>query len=166
MRRFSLVIFSVIFLAGCSDTVLDLKEAAAGINAKANEAASAISIDVHSIRATEIEFDNQTFTINDLFKTILRDVEWNYDDSGETQQLKITGTWQDNGLFAEHSFSANQKELLKENGEVKVIVTFNNGTLDETKTKVSMIMDSETIIKEVGQEILHHMYKTYTQILL
>ncbi|MCM3720783.1 23S rRNA methyltransferase [Solibacillus isronensis] len=166
MRRFSLVLFTVILLAGCGDTVADLKEAAAGINSKANEAASAISIDVHFIRATEIEFDNQTFTINDLFKTILRDVEWNYDDSGETQQLKITGTWQNNGLFAQHSFSAYQKELLKENGEVEVILSFNNGTMDETKTKVSMIMDGETLIKEVGQEILHHLYKTYTQILL
>lgn len=99
-------------MAGCGDSVADLKEAAAGINSKANEGASAISIDVHSISATEIEFDNQTFTINDVFKVILRDVQWDYDDSGETRQLKITGTWQDNGLFAEHSFSARQKETL------------------------------------------------------
>ena len=163
MRRFSLVIFTVILLAGCGDTVADLKEAAAGINSKANEAASAISIDVHSIRATEIEFDNKTFTINDLFKTILRDVQWDYDDSDETQQLKITGTWQDNGLFAHHSFSASQKELLKENDEVEVILSFNNGTMDEIKTKVSMKVDGQTLIKEEGQEILHHLYKTYTK---
>lgn len=163
MRRFSLVIFTVILLAGCGDTVADLKEAAAGINSKANEAASAISIDVHSIRATEIEFDNKTFTINDLFKTILRDVQWDYDDSDETQQLKITGTWQDNGLSAHHSFSASQKELLKENGEVEVILSFNNGTINEVKTKVSMKMDGQILIKEEGQEILHHLYKTYTK---
>ena len=161
MRRFSLVIFTVILLAGCGDTVADLKEAAAGINSKANEAASAISIDVHSIRATEIEFDNKTFTINDLFKTILRDVQWDYDDSDETQQLKITGTWQDNGLSAHHSFSASQKELLKENGEVEVILSFNNGTINEVKTKVSMKMDGQILIKEEGQEILHHLYNAY-----
>ena len=161
MRKFCLVLLTVIFLAGCGDTVSDLKKAAAGINSKANEAASAISIDVHSIRATEIEFDNQTFTINDLFKTILRDVQWDYDDSDETQQLKITGTCQDNGLFAQHSFSASLKERLKENGEVEVILSFNNGTIDETKTKVSMKMDNQTLIKDEGQEILHHLYKTY-----
>lgn len=163
MRRFSLVLFTVILLAGCGDTVSDLKEAAAGINSKANEAASAISIDVHSIRATEIKFDNKTFTINDLFKTILRDVQWDYDDRGETKLLKITGTWQDNGLFAQHSFSASQKVLLKENGKVEVILSFDNGTMDETKTKVSMKMDGQILIKEEDQEILHHSYKTYTQ---
>ncbi|MER2028029.1 MAG: 23S rRNA methyltransferase [Solibacillus sp.] len=161
MRRFSLILFTVILLAGCGETVADLKEAAAGINSKANEAASAISIDVHSIRATEIKFDNHTFTINDLFKTILRDVQWDYDDSGKTQQLKITGTWQDNGLFAQHSFSGNQREQLKENGEVEIILSFNSGTMDETKTKVSMKMDGQILVKEEGPEILHHFYNAY-----
>ena len=161
MRRFSLILFTVILLAGCGETVADLKEAAAGINSKANEAASAISIDVHSIRATEIKFDNYTFTINDLFKTILRDVEWDYDDSGKTQQLKITGTWQDNGLFAQHSFSGIQRELLKENGEVEIILSFNSDTMDETKTKVSMKMDGQILLKEEGQKILHHLYNAY-----
>lgn len=161
MRRFSLVLLTTILMAGCGDTVADMKEAAAGINTKANEAASAISIDVHSIRATEIEFDNQTFTINDLFKTILRDVQWDYDDNRETPQLKITGTWQDNGLFATHSFTASQKELLKENGQVEVILSFKNDKMDESKTKVSMHMNGQTLVNEDGQKILHHFYKTY-----
>lgn len=162
MRRSILIIFTTMLLAGCDDKIVELKEAAAGINTKANEAASAISIDVHSIRSTEIKFDNQTFTINDLFKTILRDIQWYYDESGESQQLKITGTWQDNGLFAEHSFSDYQKERLKEIGQVGVILSFASNTMDETKTKVSMQLDGETLIKEEGREILHHFYNIYT----
>ncbi|MEK5080999.1 23S rRNA methyltransferase [Solibacillus sp. FSL W7-1436] len=163
MRRFSLVLFTAALLAGCGDMAADLKEAAAGINSKANEAASAISIDIHSVRATEIKYDNQTFTINDLFKTILRDVQWEYDDSGKNPQLKITGTWQDNGLFAQHSFSAGQKELVKENGKVEVLLSFDNDILDESRTKVTMELNGRTFIKEEGQEVLHHMYKTYIQ---
>ena len=162
MRSLILMLFTTILLAGCGDTIMELKDAVAGINTKANEAASAISIDVHSIRSTEIEFDNQTFTINDLFKTILRDVQWYYDESGESQQLKITGTWQDNGLFAQHSFSDHQKELLKENGQVKVILSFASSTMDETKTMVCMQLDGETLVKEEGSDILHQFYNVYT----
>ena len=56
------------------------------------------------MRATEIEFDGQTFTINDLFKTILRDVQWFYDESEDMQRTKISGTWQDNGLLPKKIF--------------------------------------------------------------
>ncbi|MEK4386568.1 23S rRNA methyltransferase [Solibacillus sp. FSL W7-1464] len=163
MRKYSLLLSISILLAGCGDTVADLKKAASGISSKADEAASAISIDVHSIRATEIEFNNHSFTINDLFKTILRDVQWEYDDSGETQQLKITGTWQNNGLFTQHSFSASQKERLQENGQVEVILLFISDTIDETKTKVTMQLDGQTLVEEDGQDTLHHFYKIYTQ---
>lgn len=162
MRRIIIVFFTIFLLAGCGDKIVALKEAAAGINSKANEAASSISIDVHSIRATEIEFDNQTFTINDLFKTILRDIQWDYDESRESRQLKITGTWQDNGLFAEHHFADNHKELLEENGQVEVFLSFSNDNMDESKTKVTMQLDGETLIKEEGREILQHFYKIYT----
>ena len=140
MRRFFVVFFTSILLAGCGDTVADLKEAAAGINSKANEAAS---------------------TINELFKSILRDVQWEYDDSGKTKLLKISGTWQDNGLFAHHSFSADQKERLKEHGKVEVILSFNNYKIDETKTQATLNMDGQPLIKEAGQETLHHFYKIY-----
>lgn len=75
----------------------DIKDAAAGINSKATEAATAISIDVHSIRAIELAFDNKQVAINDLFKTILRDVQWHYDESANI--LKISGTWKNNQLF-------------------------------------------------------------------
>ena len=116
MRKFMALLLTVIFLTGCNDTMKDIKDAAAGINSKANEAATAISIDVHSIRAIELAFDNEQVTINDLFKTILRDVQWHYDESANI--LKITGTWKNNQLFSEQHFSEQQKQELVENGNV------------------------------------------------
>ena len=164
MRSSILFLFAAILLAGCGDTIGDIKQAAAGINSKANEAATAISTDVHSIRAVEMEFDNQTFTINDLFKTILRDVQWYYDENGNEQQLKITGTWQDNGLFAEENFSEIEKQQLIENSKIEVILFFHNGVLDEEKTTVRMSQNRQTIIDQKGTEALLHFYKIYTKI--
>ena len=162
MRSSILFLFTAILLAGCGDTMGDVKQAAAGINSKANEAATAISSDVHSIRALEVEFDNQTFSINDLFKTILRDVQWYYDENGDEQQLKITGTWQDKGLFAEESFSDTEKQQLMENSKIEVIMYFRNGVLDEQRTHVSMSQNEQSIIDQKGIEILHHFYTIYT----
>lgn len=82
MRNFLTIcslLFLSILLVGCSQTLGDLKNAAAGINSKANEAATSMSLDVHSVRAVEIQFENKTFTLNDLFKNILRDVQWHYE---------------------------------------------------------------------------------------
>lgn len=165
MRSSILVLlFAAILLAGCGDTIGDVKKAAAGINSKANEAATAISTDVHSIRSIEIKFNNQTFTINDLFKTILRDVQWYYAENGDEQQLKITGSWQDNGLFAEQSFSETEKHQLIENSEIEVILYFHNGVLDEQRTHVSMAQNELTIIDQKGIEALYHFYTIYTMI--
>ncbi|MEK4130564.1 23S rRNA methyltransferase [Solibacillus sp. FSL W8-0474] len=163
MRSSILFLFAAILLAGCGDTIGDIKQAAAGINSKANEAATAISTDVHSIRAVEMEFDNQTFTINDLFKTILRDVQWYYDENGNEQQLKITGTWQDNGLFGEENFSEIEKQQLIENSKIEVILFFHNGVLDEEKTTVRMSQNRQTIIDQKGTEALLHFYTIYTK---
>lgn len=163
MRSSILFLFAAILLAGCGDTIGDIKQAAAGINSKANEAATAISTDVHSIRAVDMEFDNQTFTINDLFKTILRDVQWYYDENGNEQQLKITGTWQDNGLFAEENFSEIEKQQLIENSKIEVILFFQNGVIDEEKTTVRMSQNKQTIIDQKGTEALLHFYTIYTK---
>lgn len=161
MRSVFLLLVSTILLAGCGDTVGDLKEAVAGINSKANEAATAISIDVHSMRATEIEFDDQTFTINDVFKTILRDVQWYYDESENKQQLKISGTWQDNGLFSDENYSKDLKQQLLENGHVEVLLTFENNLIAEQETTVHMKLNGETLIEEQGTDLLHHFYHIY-----
>lgn len=163
MRGLILLFFTTFFLAGCGDTVGDLKEAVAGINSKANEAATAISIDVHTIRATEMTFNDQTFTINDLFKTILRDVQWYYDESDDKQQLKISGTWQNNGLFADENFSDEVKQQLLENGQVEVILAFQNGLIKEQDTKVHMKLNGKIFIEEQGTDILHHFYRIYVK---
>ncbi len=163
MKNILILVVTTVLLAGCGDTVGELKEAVAGINSKANEAATAISIDVHTIRATEIEYDHQTFTINDLFKSILRDVQWYYDDSENKQQLKISGTWQNNGLFADENFSDEIQQQLLENGQVEVVLAFQNGTMDKHQTLVKMKLNGETLIEEQGTKILHHFYDIYTQ---
>lgn len=66
-------------LVGCGETMTDIKDAVSGINSKANEAAQALGEDVHALRRTEIKYSNATITINDLFKTILRDIQWFYE---------------------------------------------------------------------------------------
>ena len=78
-KLFSLIIFTC-FLAGCGDSYSEIKEAVSGINTKANDAASALSLEVHELRATELYYNDKSFTINDLFKTTLRDVQWYYDE--------------------------------------------------------------------------------------
>ena len=78
-------------LAGCSDTLGEIKDAASGINTAADEAATAISQDVHSIRAINITYNDETFTVNDLFKSILRDVQWDYERGEKTNALKVNG---------------------------------------------------------------------------
>ena len=70
-----------------------------GINSKANEAAEAISEDVHTLRSIPIEIDGrQTITINDFIKAILRDVQWKHEKKDQFDVLIIDGSWKD-GLF-------------------------------------------------------------------
>lgn len=159
MRKFMALLLTVIFLTGCNDTMKDIKDAAAGINSKANEAATAISIDVHSIRAIELAFDNEQVTINDLFKTILRDVQWHYDES--TNILKITGTWKNNQLFSEQHFSEQQKQELVENGNVTVQLHFIDNQLSEAKTAAQLILHNELLVDIQGEQLLQHFYDVF-----
>lgn len=159
MRKFMALLLTVIFLTGCNDTMKDIKDAAAGINSKANEAATAISIDVHSIRAIELAFDNEQVTINDLFKTILRDVQWHYDES--TNILKITGTWKNNQLFSEQHFSEQQKQELVENGNVTVQLHFIDNQLSEAKTTAQLILHNELLVDIQGEQLLQHFYDVF-----
>lgn len=66
-------------LTGCSNRLSEIKDAVSGINSAAENAASAVSRDVHAVRAIAINYKDTSFTVNDLFKTILRDVRWDYD---------------------------------------------------------------------------------------
>lgn len=152
-----------IVLTGCGNTFGEIKEAASGINSKANDAASAISMDVHSIRATKIQYEDQTFTINEAFKTILRDVQWHYAKENEVDTITITGTWIDNGLFGDIHFDDETKKQLLENGKVSVFMPFRNLELDEQAITVSMKLHGEMVIDEQGKSPLHHLYDVYLQ---
>lgn len=159
MRIVLLLLFTTVFLVGCGDTLGDIKEAAAGINSRANEAASAISIEVHTVRNTELQHSDQTFTINDLFKTTLRDVQWDYDEKEST--LSVSGTLLDNGLFANESIAAIEEKKLLEHGKVKVNLFFTNGTLNADRTTVTMTYLDEQLVELNGENALHPFYKVY-----
>lgn len=161
MRKLIPLLVVVILCTGCGDTMSDIKEAAAGINSKANEAASAISIDVHSIRATELTFDNEQHTINDLFKAILRDVQWQYDEVNE--QLKISGTWKDNGLFSEQLSPEHLSADLVENGKVTIVLSFSNGVLHLDRTQAHMKLHTDVIVDAQGEPLFQHFYEVFKQ---
>lgn len=159
MRKFLALLLAVTLLTGCSDTMKDIKDAAAGINSKATEAATAISIDVHSIRAIELAFDNKQVTINDLFKTILRDVQWHYDESANI--LKISGTWKNNQLFSEQYFTEQQKQQLIENGKVTIQLHFVDNQLLESKTAAQLTLHNELLVDLQGEQLLQHFYDVF-----
>ncbi|MCH7321667.1 23S rRNA methyltransferase [Solibacillus sp. MA9] len=159
MRKLIPLLLAVILLIGCSNTMEDIKNAASGINSKANEAATAISIDVHTIRAIELEFEDEYVTINDLFKTILRDVQWHYDESMNT--LKITGTWKDNQLFSEQGFTEQQKQDLVENGKVTIQLNFVDNNLTKNDTTAQMTLHNKLLVDQQGEQLLQHFYDVF-----
>ena len=162
-KLYTILLASVLslFLVGCSNTLNDIKEAASGINSAANKAATAISLDVHSIRVIEITHNDQTFTVNDLFKSILRDVQWHYEPSQEENVLKITGTWQPN-LFAAYSIDEEIKPDLAVNGHVTVELQVIENIIQEENTTVTLTYNEENLLNETGQEILHYLFEYYT----
>ncbi|QPQ30072.1 hypothetical protein JNUCC51_19875 [Lysinibacillus sp. JNUCC 51] len=147
-------------LAGCGDRLSEIKEAASGINSAAETAASAVGRDVHAIRAIAINYKDTSFTVNDLFKTILRDVRWDYD--AEKSELHVRGTWQA-PLFSEQPWDDTMKKQLAETGVVKVTCTIKNNKIDSALTNVTLIFNDETIVEMTGEDALHHLYDTYLQ---
>ncbi|MBG9454088.1 hypothetical protein ABE61_08395 [Lysinibacillus sphaericus] len=147
-------------LAGCSDRLSDIKEAVSGINSAAETAASAVGRDVHAIRAIAIDYKDTTFTVNDLFKTILRDVRWDYD--AEKSELHVRGTWLA-PLFSEQPWDDAMKKQLAETGVVKVTCTFKNDKIDSASTNVTLIFNDKTIVEMAGEDALQHLYDTYLQ---
>ena len=162
-KLYTILLASILslFLVGCSDTLNEIKEAASGINSAADKAATAISQDVHSIRAIEITHNAQTFTVNDLFKFILRDIQWHYEPSQEENVLKITGTWQPN-LFASYNIDETIKPDLAVNGRVTIELQVEENIIQEENTTVTLTYNEENLLNETGQEILHYLYEYYT----
>ena len=159
MKWYLFMLMRSVLLAGCGDKLSEVKQAAAGIGSKANEASIAISADVHSIRATELTYKEQTFTINDIFKTILRDVQWHYDKDQET--LIVTGTWKDNGLFESLNFDEATKVELQHEGDVQVVLPFLNNELARENAEITLTLNDTTLFDANGQEALYHLFDVY-----
>lgn len=140
----------------------DLKEAISGINSQAEKAKSAITMDAHTIRGLEIEYNGDRFTVNDLFKTILRDAQWEYEKIDDKDILFVKGTWKE-PLFEHLQFSNEQKEALIKEGKIHIQLTFENETIIPNGTTVSMQLHDELIVNEQGEEILYYLYDMYIQ---
>ena len=159
MKKISFVVIVCSFiLAGCNDIV----DAISGINSKANEAAEAISEDVHTLRSINLQLEDQeNVTVNDLIKAILRDVQWKHEEKGESELLIINGTWKD-GLFEEYDFTSDEKETLKETGDVTVKLFFKDKQLQIDLTKVNLTIDQDNVIVELnGKEAFSSIQNAY-----
>ncbi|WP_431029793.1 hypothetical protein [Lysinibacillus sp. LZ02] len=164
MRKLYMILSASILsfcLVGCSDTLVQIKDAASGINSAADQAATAISQDVHSIRAIEVTYNDQTFTVNNLFKSILRDVQWHYEPSQQENVLLITGTWQPS-LFDAYGIDQTIDNELAIHGEVTIELIVEENMIHEEKTKVTLVQQTETLLEENGQDILYYLYDYYT----
>lgn len=163
MRKLTMMIpfiFLILLLSGCSEKVTELKEAVSGIDGAANKAAKAISLDAHSIRSIEIEHGDTKFTVNDLYKTILRDVFWEYEEKNEIHIFTVKGTWKE-PLFEEYHFTENQIEKLKDEGKVIVQLELVDGFIKPESTTVQMTLDGETLVDEKGEDALNRLYDQY-----
>ena len=161
MKKISFVVTIVFsfFLAGCHDII----DAVSGINSKANEAAKAISVDVHTLRSIPIQMENQqTVTVNDFIKAILRDVQWKHEKKGELEELIADGSWKD-GLFNEYGFTTKQKEVLKETGEVIVQIFFNDNQLQVDLTTVVLTNKDGILVRLTGKDALTSLQQAYNE---
>lgn len=163
MRKLTMMIplfFCILLLSACSDKISEIKEAASGIDHAANKAAKAISLDAHSIRSIEIEHKNTSFTVNDLFKSILRDVFWEYEEKNEIHTFVVKGTWKEL-LFEEYNFTEEQKTKLKDEGTVTVELELVDGAIKAESTTVQMTLDGELLVDEKGEDTLYSLYNQY-----
>jgi predicted small secreted protein len=159
MKKLSFVVIIVFsfVLAGCNDII----DAISGINSKANEAAKAISEDVHTLRSIPIEMDaRQTITINDFIKAILRDVQWKHEKKDQLEVLIVDGSWKD-GLFDDYEFTNEEKEILKDTGEVVIQLFFDDKQLLVDLTTVVLTIEDKIIVNLTGQEAFSSLQKDF-----
>ncbi|MFJ7953465.1 hypothetical protein ACIQZG_18325 [Lysinibacillus sp. NPDC096418] len=160
IKKVAFIICLSLLLTGCGDRLTEIKDAASGINAAADSAASALSRDVHSVRAMTVTYNEETFTINDLFKTILRDSRWEYDT--DEARLLVNGTWMD-PLFAEQQWDDAYKKQLAETGEVTVTIFIQDDKINSERSEVNLTFNGEVILQMTGEDALYHLYVTYIQ---
>ena len=147
----------MLLLSGCGD----LQKAVSGINSAAETAAKATSTDVHSIRATKLTYNHQHFTVNDLFKTVLKDVFWEYEETNGTHILHIKGTWKE-PLFTSYQFDDALKQKLSEDGDVFVTLTVKDNQIIEQNTTIQLVYNKEILVEESGKQVFDDLLKTYT----
>ncbi len=162
VKQFLISAMMIMLVSGCSVELSEIKSAVSGINTAATNAATAISPDVHTLRSVEVHYQNETFTINDLFKSILRDVQWHYEQIDKTDRLNVTGTWQE-PLFEKEDFDEHTKKLLKETGIVTVVLSFSDDKLLINDTTIKMELNGHTIIEEHGEKALTKFYDAFIQ---
>ena len=159
MKKFPfvvIIIFSFV-LAGCNDII----DAISGINSKANEAAEAISEDVHTLRSIPIELDGrQTITINDFIKVILRDVQWKHEKKDHLEKLIADGSWKD-GLFDNYGFTTEEKEEFKKTGDVVIQLFFDDKQLQVDLTTVVLTNDENVIVNLTGKKAFTSLQKAF-----
>lgn len=158
-KGISIVCLSVL-LTGCGDRLTEIKEAASGINGAAHSAANALSKDVHSVRAIHLSYNEETFTLNDVFKSILRDTRWEYD--AQAEKLQVKGTWLE-PLFADQHWDNTYKKKLAETGEITVTLRIQDDKIHSALTDVKLVYDGETILHMTGEDALFLLYETYLQ---
>lgn len=158
MTKLTFITCLSVLLAGCGDRLSEIKDAVSGINSAADAAASAVSRDVHAIRALTINYNDESFTINDLFKTILRDIRWEYD--AQKNELHIQGTWQA-PLFSEQAWDQTMQKQLAETGVVSITCTIDGEQIDASHTAISLVFNDEEILQMNGEVALQHLYDTY-----
>lgn len=161
MRAILIILLASSFLvAGCD--FQQIKDAASDINNAANNASTATSEEVHSIRALEITYNNKTFTVNDLYKGILRDVFWHYESNETEQILTVKGTWQP-GLLESSGLTLTQYPELDVEGEVVVKLIVRDGKIVEEKTNVTVSYEKKILLNETGSTILQQLYEAYSK---
>lgn len=158
-----IMIMSILLLVGCSEQMSDIKEAVSGINSQAEKAKSAITMDAHTIRGLEIEYNGELFTVNDLFKNILRDVQWEYEKKEELHHLIVRGTWKEPLFEQRLSMDEQLIEELVVDGKVLVHLTFESETILPDFTTVSMSLRDELLVDLEGEEALYHLYDCFLQ---
>ena len=159
MKKFSFVV-TIVFsfvLAGCHDII----DAISGINSKANEAAEAISEDVHTLRSILIRMESQhTVSVNDFIKAILRDVQWKHEKKDQLEVLIANGSWKD-GLFNEYGFTTKEKEVLKETGDVIIQLFFNDNQVQVDLTTVVLTNKEDIIVNINGKDAFTSLQRAY-----
>lgn len=154
------LILLIFLLCGCSNSMSGLKDAVSGIHSQAEKAKSGLTMDAYALRESTIEYHNKTFTVEDLFKTILRDVQWEYEKKEERHTLLVKGTWKE-PLFEPLQLSIEKKEELSKSGKIFIRLTFENDQLIPNETTVKMNLKDETLVDEKGENILYYFYDLY-----